>query len=204
MAAVAYNGKPLTSDVVVDETWFSDPNFCEESMLWYMLSKTLAEEAAWKFCKENGIDLVTINPGYVIGPLLQPSLNLTVSSIFKLVNGEYETLMKENESFSSGVYRFVDVRDVAYAHIQAYETPSASGRYCIVGIVTNVSEAVEILRTLYPSLPLPEISTGVPPPPLYQISKEKAKGLGVNFTPLEITLKDTIESLKEKGFLSNI
>ena len=27
-----------------------------------MLSKTLAEEAAWKFAKENGIDMVTINP----------------------------------------------------------------------------------------------------------------------------------------------
>ncbi|KAK6928778.1 3-beta hydroxysteroid dehydrogenase/isomerase, partial [Dillenia turbinata] len=28
--------------------------------LWYMLSKTLAEEAAWKFAKEKGIDLVFI------------------------------------------------------------------------------------------------------------------------------------------------
>ena len=35
--------------------------------IWYMLSKTLAEDAAWKFAKENGIDLVTINPGWVIG-----------------------------------------------------------------------------------------------------------------------------------------
>ena len=31
IAAVIYNGKPLTSDVIVDETWFSDPAFCEES-----------------------------------------------------------------------------------------------------------------------------------------------------------------------------
>lgn len=31
MASVMINGKPLTSDVVIDETWFSDPKFCEEA-----------------------------------------------------------------------------------------------------------------------------------------------------------------------------
>ena len=33
VAAVAYNGKPRTPDVVVDETWFSDPDFCRESQV---------------------------------------------------------------------------------------------------------------------------------------------------------------------------
>ena len=31
MSSVSFNGKPLTPDVVVDETWFSDPTLCEES-----------------------------------------------------------------------------------------------------------------------------------------------------------------------------
>ena len=31
MAAVSYNGKPRTPEVVVDETWFSSPDFCRES-----------------------------------------------------------------------------------------------------------------------------------------------------------------------------
>ena len=30
MAAVMFNKKPLTPDVVIDETWFSDPVACEE------------------------------------------------------------------------------------------------------------------------------------------------------------------------------
>ena len=34
VAAVAYNGKPRTPDVIVDETWFSDPNFCREGKVW--------------------------------------------------------------------------------------------------------------------------------------------------------------------------
>lgn len=55
-----------------------------------MLSKTLAEEAAWKFAKENGIDMVTINPGLVIGPLLQPTVNTSVEPILKLINGTFQ------------------------------------------------------------------------------------------------------------------
>ena len=50
-----------------------------------------------------------------------------------------------------GNYRFVDIRDVENAHIQAFETPSASGRYCLVGRVTPHSETLKILRELYPA-----------------------------------------------------
>ncbi|EOY10126.1 Uncharacterized protein TCM_025504 [Theobroma cacao] len=37
--------------------------------------------------------------------------------------------------------------------------------------------------------------------PVLQVSQERAKSLGVNFTPIEVSLKDTFESLKEKNFL---
>ena len=30
IAAVAFNGRSRTPDVVVDETWFSDPKVCED------------------------------------------------------------------------------------------------------------------------------------------------------------------------------
>ncbi|KAI9076914.1 hypothetical protein K1719_041130 [Acacia pycnantha] len=52
-----------------------NPDICRDIKRWYSLGKTLAEEAAWKFAKENGIDLVALNPAFVIGPLLQPLLN---------------------------------------------------------------------------------------------------------------------------------
>ena len=53
--------------------------------LWYALSKTLAEDAATKFSKDNALELVTINPGYVIGPILQPTLNLTSEDIMSFI-----------------------------------------------------------------------------------------------------------------------
>ncbi|KAH7866004.1 hypothetical protein Vadar_014162 [Vaccinium darrowii] len=148
MASVVFNNRPRNPDVVVDETWYSDPVYCEESKLFYHLSKTLAEDAAWKLSRENGIDLVTINPGFVIGPLLQPTLNLTSEALLNLIkNG--------TGLFSDGVYRYVDVRDVALAHIQAFEVSSASGRYCLVGTVSTTTETLNILHKLYPALNLP-------------------------------------------------
>ena len=57
--------------------------------LWYVVSKTLAEEAAWKFTKENNIDMVTINPAMVIGPLLQPTLNTSAAAILNIINGTF-------------------------------------------------------------------------------------------------------------------
>lgn len=38
--------------------------------------------------------------------------------------------------------------------------------------------------------------------PTYQVSKEKAKCLGIDFIPLDVSLKETVESLKEKGFVN--
>ena len=35
MTSVAFNGKPLAPDVLVDESWFSDPVFCEKSRCLY-------------------------------------------------------------------------------------------------------------------------------------------------------------------------
>ncbi|KAM3686085.1 hypothetical protein ACJW31_11G170600 [Castanea mollissima] len=162
MTAVMFNKKPLTPDVVIDETWFSDPVACEELKQWYMIAKTLAEEAAWTFAKENG-----------------------------------------TQTFPDGIYRLVDVRDVANAHIQAFENLAASGRYCIVGGVTHYSEIFKILHKFYPSLRLPEKSEDDKPlQPLYKISQDKAKSLGISFIPMEVSVRDTVESFKENGILT--
>ncbi|KAL6326252.1 hypothetical protein AAG906_004749 [Vitis piasezkii] len=179
LASVLFTGEPLTSEVLIDESWFSDPVLFKESKQWYVLSKTLAEEAAWKFSKENGIDMVTINPGWVIGPLLQPTLNLSAEQVLNLINGA--------QTFPNISSWWVDVRDVANAHIQAYEIPEASGRYCLVERDLHNYEILKILRKLYPGLPLPEkCADDKPYAPSSRVSQEKVKSLGIHFTPLEV------------------
>ncbi|KAK2643897.1 hypothetical protein Ddye_019092 [Dipteronia dyeriana] len=176
-AAVMHTGKPLTPQTY-----------------WYVLSKILAEDAAWKFAEENGIDLVALNPGLVVGPLLQPTLNLSLEIVLKLI---------VNDQTFPSPYIFVDVRDVAYAHIRALEVPAARGRYCVVGRVTSCAETLEFLHKRFPTLQLPEkLDDRKPYEPTYQVSREKAESSGIEFISWEASLQETIESLKEKGFLS--
>ncbi|CAN1813526.1 Phenylacetaldehyde reductase [Linum perenne] len=188
IASMFYTGKPSTEDTVADETWFSDP-------VWYQLSKTLAESAAWEFAKENNIDLVTINPGFVNGPFLQPTPTFSAEMVLNLVNG---TEQKQQHSY---YYWSVDVRDVAEAHVKAFETESAHGRYCLVGSNADFPQVLQIIHQLYPTIDLP--NNGITNVPVLKASKKKAEeGLGMKFMPLEVTLRDTIECLKERGFLS--
>ncbi|XP_062115479.1 phenylacetaldehyde reductase-like [Humulus lupulus] len=196
MAAVLINGKPLTPDVVVDETWFSDPVLCERLKIWYAASKARAEKAAWDFAKENGVDLITIHPGVTLGPLLQPTINDSVSLIMNLTNGP--------QTFPNRVYSYHDVRDVASAHIQAFEAGSTSGRYFLSGYIAHISELLKILQQLYPSITIPQrCENDEPFMQKYQVSDLKEKSLGIlHSIPLEVSLRDTVESLKEKGLFS--
>lgn len=196
MAAVMF-GVDIPQSSVVDETWFSDPVVCEQKKMWYHISKTLAEDAAVKYSKENGLELVAINPGFVIGPILQPTLNFTSEGFMNLIK-------IGKEVFPDGIYRLVDVRDVAAAHILAFENSEANGRYLLVGNMVHSSVIMKILDKLYPALDYAQRynNNKCTEPLPYSISRARAKSLGVEFTPLEVTIKDTVGSLKEKNLLS--
>ncbi|XP_019151202.1 PREDICTED: cinnamoyl-CoA reductase 1-like [Ipomoea nil] len=194
-ASIFAKRNPLTPTDVVDETWFSDKEFAEEAKQWYVLSKILAEEEAWKYAGENGIDMVLLHPCVVIGPILQPTLNFSTNVILDLI--------KEEKEFIYGMNCYVDVRDVANAHIQAFEVPSASGRYLLIGETIHYSQVLKVASQLYPSLPISDKYKGdLPLVPIFKVSQKKAKSLGIDFTSFAVTLKDTIESLKEKNLLS--
>ncbi|GAB4832588.1 hypothetical protein Ancab_006603 [Ancistrocladus abbreviatus] len=183
MAAVVFTGQPINAEVLVDEAWFL--------VLSYPLSKTLAEKAAWKFTEENGLDLVTTNAGYIFGPpfLMQVGYDDFGAGL----------------TYSNGYVIYVDVRDVANAHIQAFEIASTSGRYCLVDSSPHFSDIIKIIHESFPNFKLAEKCVEVEQVevwPVINFSKEKAKSLGIEFTPLEISLKDTVERLKETNYIS--
>ncbi|KAJ1401885.1 Tetratricopeptide-like helical domain superfamily [Sesbania bispinosa] len=113
-------------------------NHSDEVLKWYVLSKTLAEDVAWKFVRENNIDMVIINPTMVIGPLLQPVLNTSVAAVLNPVNGA--------QTFPNSTFGWFNVKDVANAHVQVYENALASERYCLVERAVHYSKIVKTLR----------------------------------------------------------
>ena len=60
------------------------------------------------------------------------------------------------QTYPNATLGWVNVKDVANAHIQAFEVPSANGRYCLVERVLHYSEIVNTVHELYPTFELPE------------------------------------------------
>ena len=58
-----------------------------EVQIWYNVSKTLAEKAAWEFAEQEGLQLVVLNPGTTLGPFFTPSVNTSLNILLQLLRG---------------------------------------------------------------------------------------------------------------------
>ncbi|XP_010539540.1 PREDICTED: cinnamoyl-CoA reductase 1-like isoform X2 [Tarenaya hassleriana] len=183
-------------DAVVDENCWSDLDFCKSAKNWYRYGKTVAERAAWEEAKEKGVDLVVLNPVLVHGPPLQPTVNASLFHILKYLTGSAKT-------YANSTQAYVDVRDVALAHILVFEAPSASGRYILAESALHQGEVVEILAKYFPEYPLPTKCSDEKNPRAkpYKFTNQKIKDLGMEFTPIKQCFYDTVKSLQEKGHL---
>lgn len=129
-----------------------------DPMHWYRASKILAERACWDFVEKQKpqFDLVVVNPPMIVGPWLEGYARPNESSMIlkEFLTGGSATVWfgmdkeghleglscpcslaslvtgEKTEVMIGGV-GWVDVRDVAKAHIAALENPKAAGRYLI-------------------------------------------------------------------------
>ena len=93
----------------------------------YMESKHLSELECRRGVAE-GLDVVMVNPGVVIGKNPEPGMPGSSSNeVFRMI---YEGRLPLCPEGSTG---FVDVRDVSDAHIAAWQKGKAGERYIIVG-----------------------------------------------------------------------
>ncbi|TVU10321.1 hypothetical protein EJB05_43844, partial [Eragrostis curvula] len=132
-----------------DEDSWSNEEFCRKNEDWYFVSKTLAEREAFAYAAKTGLDIVTICPSLVIGPLMQPTVNASSKFVLGYFKGDRETV--ENR-----LRNVVDVRDVADALLLTYEKPEAFGRHICSSHLTKVSEMITILKSLCPSATYPK------------------------------------------------
>jgi dihydroflavonol-4-reductase len=118
-------GDTFDGTVSFDESHWSDTT--NDRMSHYSISKTLAEKAAWDYVKDNDVDfkLSVINPTAVIGPSLSKDIGVSNSLILRLLNGSMPALAKIHIGY-------VDVRDVAKAHILAMTNSASDGERFIV------------------------------------------------------------------------
>ncbi|GFP98312.1 cinnamoyl-coa reductase 1 [Phtheirospermum japonicum] len=101
-------------DRVIDETYCSDREYYRTTNNWYYYSKTVAEAKALEYAKQNGLDVITICPTLVLGPMLQHAPNASSLFLIKLLREGFEEV--ENK-----LRIIVDVRDVADTFKLVYE-----------------------------------------------------------------------------------
>ena len=109
----------------------------------YQKSKTLAELAAWDWIAKEGrgMEMATIHPCGIYGPLLSTNYATSVQLVEWCLNGTMPALPQ----IGFGV---IDVRDVADLHIRAMTDPNAKGErfFAVPDDYIDVPGVAEVLR----------------------------------------------------------
>ena len=119
-SSVAAIFETLESKSYYDESDWSDPD--NPAISHYAKSKTLAEKTAWEFVENENhpFELTVINPALVIGPSLSGDLGESNKAIVMVATGKMPVAVPLQ-------FGYVDVRDVASAHILAMQNPASNG-----------------------------------------------------------------------------
>lgn len=115
----------------------------------YLLAKTQAERAAWEFVKDRELELVSILPSFVFGPVMTAAhLRSSVAYLTRMVTGKMRM-------YPHLCLPMVDVEAVAQAHRLALEKQSANGRYILSDDHPWLAEIAALIRQKHPDLPVP-------------------------------------------------
>lgn len=104
----------------------------------------------------------------------------------------------------TGTFLYVDVRDVALAHVRAIEVPEAGGQrfFVTAGFFSN-KQIVDVVRETHPDLESklpPKDSPSDFPESIYEFdNKRSLEVLGLKYRPFKETVADTVNSLLEVG-----
>ncbi|KAM0188279.1 hypothetical protein ACHAPI_010675 [Fusarium lateritium] len=176
-----------------------------DAVIAYAASKALAEKAAWDFVTSNkpNYSLSTINPPMIYGPVKYPvksldSVNTSNQLLASIISGKQKDGLPP-----TGLPLWVDVRDVALAHVKAMETEGAAGKrfFVTAGHYSNM----DLYRILYENfaelrdrLPDETNKGGDPSPVLKSFGYDNTQAttiLGMEWIPYKKTIIDSAKSL---------
>lgn len=169
----------------------------------YYGAKSFAEKLAWEFKeKENpNFDLVAVNPVYVFGPqAFDKEVKETLNTSNELINA----LIKKGptDSFDNDKGSFIDVRDVARAHLAAIENDEAIGkRLFLTNGQFSTQMILDILNQNFTEFKgkIPVGTPGSGSQDIQTLAKSSnaatRKLLGYEFRSLETIVLDTIQQV---------
>jgi dihydroflavonol-4-reductase len=150
VAAIYGNDLPA-GKTEFDETMWTDVEH-PVGRVAYTKSKTLAEQAAWKYIETEApeLELTTVNPVLVVGAPLDKHFGSSVSVVERILQAKDPML--PDISFS-----LVDVKDVAAMHVKAISIDASKGQRFIASAGSRTF--VQIAKALKAALPGRKIVT---------------------------------------------
>jgi len=151
MAAIAYGHDKTRTKPFTDKDW---TNLNGRDVNAYIESKTLAEQRAWDIMRAAGrdVDLTTINPSAILGPLLDEDPGTSALIVKRLLDGSVPALPRLP-------FIIVDVRDIAKAHVAAMTSDSARGRRFPMGErPILMGDVADIVRKAAPDRKVPRLN----------------------------------------------
>jgi dihydroflavonol-4-reductase len=215
ISAIIY-GRGVREKPFTEEDWTDETNRGDTSP--YDRAKTIAERAAWAWlaAEGGGLELVTVNPGLVLGPVLGSDFSASIEAIKKLMDGSIPALPRFG-------FNVVDMRDIARLHVLAMTTPEAAGqRFIGSGDFYWMSDVAKMLKQglgdkakKVPSIPVPDFVARIVAmfDPIVRgrlfelgkrrpVSSEKARRvLGWTPRPVTETVLDTARSLQASNLV---
>jgi dihydroflavonol-4-reductase len=137
-------GHPNSRSKPFTEVDWSDVN--SPSMTPYFKSKTMAEKEAWNIMEKAGRrdDLTVVNPGFILGPLLEEDTGTSGAIIQKMLRGKFP-------GAPNIYFTIVDVRDAADLHIISMTDKRAFGRRVFAsGPSVSFKEIADLLARAFP------------------------------------------------------
>ncbi|KAB2628128.1 bifunctional dihydroflavonol 4-reductase/flavanone 4-reductase-like [Pyrus ussuriensis x Pyrus communis] len=185
---------------VYNESNWSDVEFCcSVKMTGWMcfVSKTLAEQAAWKYAKENNIDFITIVPTLVIGPFLTPSIPPS------LITGLSPITRTKSHYGIINQGQYVHLGDLCLSHIYLYEHLKAEGRYICLSHDAKIHDLVKMLREKYPTYNISTKFEGIDDNlDTIHFSSKKLRHIGFEFKySLEDMFVEAVDTCRAKGLI---
>ncbi|MDP3237494.1 MAG: NAD-dependent epimerase/dehydratase family protein [Myxococcales bacterium] len=204
----------MPGQMLSEDVWNTSSSLGHQA---YSYSKTVAEREAWKMhAAQDRWRLVVMNPAGIFGPGVKFHGDAESFSVMKQMG---------DGTFAMGVpdwrIGFVDVRDVAEAHLRGAFMPGAEGRHILVGRDSGFVEMATILRQNFPGYPIGKrvmpkfalwlvgplanpvftrkiVSRNVGHPWKSNTTKSREK-LGVTYRPLEETLVEHFQQVIDAG-----
>jgi dihydroflavonol-4-reductase len=147
---IVYTSSTTAAGVAADDgVTLNEEDWNHDAVEPYARAKTFAEHEAWRFAKAHDMNLVSILPAAIIGPGFFRHTPTTQS---------FEQLLRGRIPFALPLsFSFADVRDVAHAHILAYEGANARGRYIASSHYCSLLELFQLAQDSDQTIKAPKL-----------------------------------------------